>query len=42
MQNRIRFGLHKFAKEGLVCLLESCTSKEAEQVSPPVACSAGV
>ena len=32
MQNRIRFGLHKFAKEGLVCLLESCTAKEAEQV----------
>lgn len=33
MQNRIRFGLHKFAKEGLVCLLESCTAKEAEQVN---------
>lgn len=34
MANRVRFGLHKFAKEGLVCLLESCTAKEVEQVQP--------
>lgn len=34
MANRIRFGLHKFAKEGLACLLESCTAKEVEQVGP--------
>ena len=32
MLNRIRFGLHKFAKEGLLCLLESCTAKEVDQV----------
>ncbi|GAB4816915.1 hypothetical protein N2152v2_003961 [Parachlorella kessleri] len=29
---RIRIGLHKFAKEGLLCLLESCTQEEYRQV----------
>lgn len=30
---RIRLGLHKHAKEGLACLLESCTQREYERVS---------
>lgn len=29
---RIRLGLHKHAKEGLACLLESCTQREYERV----------
>lgn len=29
---RIRLGLHKHAKEGLTCLLESCTQREYERV----------
>lgn len=31
---RIRLGLHKHAKEGLACLLESCTQREYERVRP--------
>lgn len=30
---RARVGLHKFAKEALLCLLESCTAAEAKQVN---------
>lgn len=29
---RIRLGLHKHAKEGLTCLLESCTQREYDRV----------
>ena len=32
---RVRIGLHKFAKEGLLCLLESCTQEEYRQVGGP-------
>ena len=28
----LRLGLHKLAKEGLLCLLESCTKEELDQV----------
>jgi hypothetical protein len=31
---RLRLGLHKHAKEGLLCLLESCTRREFEGVRP--------
>lgn len=33
LRARLRAGLHKFAKEGLACLLESCTAAEAQAVS---------
>ena len=33
MYMRLRLGLHKHAKEGLLCLLESCTADEAAKVS---------
>lgn len=29
---RLRTGLHKHAKEGLLCLLESCTGEEYDKV----------
>eukprot|EP00887_Chlorella_sp_A99_P004784 scaffold4.g4784.t1 len=32
MALRLRVGLHKHAKEGLLCLLESCTAEEREAV----------
>lgn len=30
---RLRLGLHKHGKEGLLCLLESCTADEYDRVS---------
>jgi hypothetical protein len=36
MNARLRVGLHKFAKEGLLCLLESCTKDELEQARASV------
>ena len=33
MRQRLRLGLHKFAKEGLCCVAESCTAKEYQQVT---------
>lgn len=35
---RIRLGLHKHAKEGLTCLLESCTQQEYERVGASGCC----
>lgn len=32
---RLRIGLHKFAKEGLLCVLESCNKEEFDLVSGP-------
>jgi hypothetical protein len=32
MYMHLRLGLHKHAKEGLLCLLESCTGNEAAKV----------
>lgn len=32
MSRGVRKGLHKFAKEGICCLLESCTQREADAV----------
>jgi hypothetical protein len=32
MRQRLRVGLHKFAKEGLCCVAESCTANEYQQV----------
>ena len=42
MFTRLRLGLHKHAKEGLLCLLESCTGDEYARVGGPGwACGGG-